>query len=371
LRCDGVALGVGAAAGAASSASICCSGVSVVVLAYEVHHEVVVGTVPHDVVFTEGGQTAAVVSDDYLVVLSLSGAWPVPLRVGLSEGLIEPPVAEEVVLSSDGRTALVRQFGIDEISVIDLLKGTRDPLSVGGNPTDLDVTVDGASAVVVCRGSNELWVLDLSNPFAEADVIAMPEGEVFGSVSLSADGQLGVLYSTASGQSRYGVWRRSAGDVVSRSLEKPVSAVGLSPNGGTALMFHDVDNGADVDPESVFYDAYAITMVDLQSLFANPIKLAAEPLSYAHSADGQTGFFVLEDQPYLGVLDYNTIGHDLQQLPSEPVHLGVLPGSNMAFVNQVQPLGRLSFFDADLRGSDQSPLQTITGFELNAAIDNE
>ena len=55
-------------------------------------------------------------------------------------------------------------------------------------------------------------------------------------------------------------------------------------------------------------------------------------------------------------------------LPSEPVHLGVLPEEDTAFVNQSHPLGRLSFYDPDV-ADGEAPLQTITGFELNSAIE--
>ena len=43
---------------------------------------------------------------------------------------------------------------------------------------------DGRRAVAVARGSNELWVYDLADVFAPAEVIALPEGEVLGSLAL-------------------------------------------------------------------------------------------------------------------------------------------------------------------------------------------
>jgi hypothetical protein len=72
----------------------------------------------------------------------------------------------------------------------------------------------------------------------------------------------------------------------------------------------------------------------------------------------------MKDQPYLELLDYRTFVPSEIQLPSNPVHLGTLPETNTAFVSQEHGLGRISFFD-----TDESVLQTITGFELNAAIE--
>jgi hypothetical protein len=43
-----------------------------------------------------------------------------------------------------------------------------------------------------------------------------------------------------------------------------------------------------------------------------------------------------------------------------------LPDTNTAFVSQEHSLGRISFFNAD-----EDALETITGFELNAAIEHD
>ena len=77
------------------------------------------------------------------------------------------------------------------------------------------------------------------------------------------------------------------------------------------------------------------------------------------------GFFILENKPYLELLNYETFVPSEVTLPSVPVHLGTLPDTNIAFVSQEHDLGRLSFFD-----TEESILQTITGFELNSAIEH-
>ena len=73
----------------------------------------------------------------------------------------------------------------------------------------------------------------------------------------------------------------------------------------------------------------------------------------------------MEGQPYLEMLNYRTLVPSEVRLPSVPVHLGSLPDTNIAFVSQEHNLGRISFFD-----TDEGDLQTITGFELNSAIDH-
>ena len=78
----------------------------------------------------------------------------------------------------------------------------------------------------------------------------------------------------------------------------------------------------------------------------------------------------MEGQPFLEVLDYVTLLPDEIPLKSDPVYVGVLPpldGSGEeppAWVSQDHELGRISFYEPET-----GTLETITGFELNAAIE--
>ena len=109
----------------------------------------------------------------------------------------------------------------------------------------------------------------------------------------------------------------------------------------------------------MFYDHYALTLVDLSDQFANPIRLDAEPIAYDNAADGQTGFVIMEGASSLEVLHYDTLIHDAIDLPSAPVYLGVLPETGTAYVSQEHDLGRISFY-----ASDSGEMRTITGFCL-------
>jgi hypothetical protein len=56
--------------------------------------------------------------------------------------------------------------------------------------------------------------------------------------------------------------------------------------------------------------------------------------------------------------------HDRVPLRSEAIFVGVLPGTETAFVTQEHDLGRISFYDTATEA-----LNTVTGYELNAAIE--
>jgi hypothetical protein len=173
-----------------------------------------------------------------------------------------------------------------------------------------------------------------------------------------------LLYSTASGESLYASWDRNSGDVVLRDLVKPVKGMGISPTGGTAIISHSASNGADVDSSSPYYNRPALSLVDLGTFFGSSLALPAEPTQFANTPDGETGFFVMDGQPFLEVLDFKTLIHDEIELKSNPVHLGTLLDTDTAFISQEHHLGRISFFHPE-----DSDLQTITGFELNANIE--
>jgi DNA-binding beta-propeller fold protein YncE len=325
----------------------------------------VVGANPRQVQFTESSDLAIVVSDQYLAMIDLTAATPGPTMVQIADDLLEAPVAEELEIAPDGSYAFVRQYGEDDIVVVDLASYVVERVGVGYNPTDLDITPDGAHAVVVSRGDSELWMLSTADPFAPADVIELPTSFVLGSLSMVPDGSSGVLYTTAVLQDRYATWDVSSGDVTVRSLVKPVGTMSISPTGQTLLVFHTQEDAVDADPDGSFYGEWALSMIDLEDFRANPLTLGSEPLEYANSGDGAHGYFVQDDVEAMVRLDYDTLLYEEVELKSQPEHVGVLPTSNYAWVSQVHDLGRISFYDPGTEA-----LETITGFELNSEIEH-
>ena len=218
--------------------------------------------------------------------------------------------------------------------------------------------------MAVARGAGELWLYDLADPTAAPEILQMPEGEVVGSIAFSSDGGPALLFSTASGVSRFTSWDPETGEFDLHPLPKPVAAVGVDPTGQTALILHDSANSDDMDPG--YEDLHGLTMVELSSFRANDYSLPAEPIAFAHSEDGEKGYFIMEDEAYLEILDYGSLLIDEVELKSDPVFVGTLPEMNWAFASQQHDLGRISFYDPET-----DSLKTITGFELNAGIEVE
>ncbi len=348
------------------------------------HFPLVVGFQPKQVKFAANSGLATVVSDEYLAVIDLSAEEPVPVLVQIAEDLGDPPEAEEVVLTPDGGYALVRQYAVDELVVVDLGSLEVRRIPAGSNPTDLDLSPDGSFAVVVARGSSELYVYDIAafGAFAEdtfaggpaptpepTEVIALPDGEIIGSLLFDPSGDQAILYTTASPEARYSVWRPvadpSGEDIQVHLLEKPIRSMAITPTGESMLVFHTLEDAPEADPSSPFYGEEAMTIIDLSDFRSNPLLLTAPTAGYANSNDGRWGYFIMEDQPELVAIEYETLLYDSVSLYSPAIYVGVLPESTYAYVNQEHDLGRISFYEPD-----EAILETITGFELNAGIEH-
>ncbi len=341
--------------------------ISLVDLASFEHHPMVVGFQPHQVRYTDQSDLALVVGDAWVALIDLGAASPSPSLVALTDDLVDPPQAQEIEIAPDGGFAFVRQFGADSIAVLDLTGFSVEHIAVGENPTDLDILPDGSRAAVVCRGSQELWLLDASDPEDDelAERLDLPPDQVLGSLLITPDGSQGVLYTTAALEDRYVTWDIETGSFETRGLVKPVASVSVSPSGESLLVFHTEEDAEDADPDSAYHGSWALSLIDLDDFRTNPLRLAAEPTAYAHSDDGEHGFFIMEGQPWLEVLDYGTLLPEDIELGSVPVHVGTLPGTDWAYASQEHDLGRISFYD-----SSEESLETITGFELNGEIEH-
>lgn len=330
------------------------------------HFPMAVGFSPSGVRWTDDGTRAVVVSDGSLAVIDLAAATPSPRLIAIAEDELDAPVAEEVELSPGGAWAFVRQRGTDSILVVDLAEGVVEAVPVGENPTDMDRTPDGTHLAIVARGARKVLTLDALDPFAAPESIDFPSDAAYGSVVFARDGTRGILYTNASLVPSYVSWDTATGAMVERSLMKPVQSVGIAPNGASLFVFHTLADAPDADPGDPFYGEWAMTPVSLDDFRSNPQILSSEPSGYTVGEDGAFGYFMLERQPYLEVLDFNTLLPEEVKLGSLPVFVGTLPGSSTAWASQEHELGRISFYDP-IAGT----LDTITGFELNSEIDHE
>ncbi len=345
---------------------------SFVSLATHEHFPMAVGFNPKSVVFTPDGSTAAVVSDQYLAIVDLREPAPFPELIEIATELVDPPVAEEVVLAPDGSYAFVRQFGASDIAVVDLDRKTIERVPIGGNPTDLDLSPDGGTAAVVARDLHQLFLLDVENPLAAPVIVPLPPDTAFGSLVYDPTGDQAVLFTNAALVNRYATWDIGSDQVVERSLVKPIGSIAITPTGESLLVFHTLEDAAGGDPFSPFVGEWAMTVIALSDFRSNPLLLPGEPIGYANGSNGRAGYWIMEGQYWLGSVDYRTLLHTEIPLSSLPEYVGVLPdldaGDSVepaAWASQDHPLGRITLYDPATGTTD-----TITGFELNSEIED-
>ena len=330
------------------------------------HWPLIVGYNPRQVRFTDDHARLLVVSDDYLCIIDLDDDEPTTRRVRISDDTVDPPAAEELLLSPDGSAAIVRQFGENNLTIVDLNTGEVEQVPVGDTPTDIDLSADGAELIAVARGSNELWIYAMDDLFASPRVIPLPPGLVFGSLVLSPDDARGVLYSSSSAAPLLAIWDRAAPEASALTVYgvvKGIADIQVTADSQRALVRHHRTSNGDLSADSPFYNREAITLLSLEDAFTNPIRLDAAPKTLAERGDGQVGVLQMEGAASVLRIDFARMLHDEVPLRSAVEHVGMMPGRDLAYASQAHDLGRISFYDTETRA-----LQTITGFELNAAV---
>jgi DNA-binding beta-propeller fold protein YncE len=345
--------------------------ISLVDVTNQTHYPMVVGFSPSDVAFTPDDSLAVVVADAWLARIDLTAATPSPTMVRVSDDLINPPRAEEVLLAPSGDIALVRQFGASSIAVVNLNTEEVQYTPIGDNPTDLDLEPGGLSAVVVSRGSHELYRFDLGAPFDAPEVLDLPADASLGSLLFAPSGDTAVIYTTATLEDRYATWDLTTNQIDLRSLPKPVKGMAVTPTGGALMVIHTREDAPDA-AQGPFTNSWALSLIDLNDFRPNTLRLPSEARGFVNSLSGDRGYLIYETESLLTVLDYNTLIATDVPLRSNPVWVGVIPDLDPtdgieppAWVSQEHPLGRIGFYNAD----DQS-LETLTGFELNSAIED-
>ncbi len=335
------------------------------------HFPMVVGFNPQDVAFTADSTLAAIISDAYLAVLDLTLETPTPDLIEIAEDVLDAPSAEEVVINYEGTYAFVRQYGSDDVVVVDLATLEVERIPVGSNPTDLDLTPDGEDIVVVARGSNQLTIYDAQEPLiGMPGILDLPEDEVLGSVLFSPDSTQAILFTTTSNTDHYTTWDLADDSFTVRALGKPIDSMTVTPTGQSLMAFHtgDLDDATSGD---FAYGKPGLSLIDLDDHRTNLLILPDEPSAYANSQTGEVGYLIMEGVETLAMLVYEQLLYEEIALKSEPAHVGVLPGTNFAYVNQEHDLGRLTFFDpVDPLEEEDDVLETITGFELNSGIEH-
>lgn len=345
--------------------------------------DLTVGFRPRKVVFDQVGSRAYVVTDDGISVIDLAQVFeqgpaivpPIPL----TDDPFEDASGFEVEVVAAGDLAVVRQPGQPWLRVVRLTgiaAGTGWELDLPSVPSDMELSPDGARAYLVLRETQQLAVVDVPGDLldpAGIELIDLP-GTALGSLSLTADGRRGVLYTNASLDERLTVIELDQPGYPRATfpLQKSVRAVGISPGGDKLIVLHaraPGDPGTATTFEEFIDRSFGYSVVDAATGFAKLQITLVDPGTFVFAGSHPRAYVVLDGGDAEGALaavqevELDTGVVRWIFLGSPPDTVGVLPDTGKVFISQRHPLGRVTFVDV---ATGQA--RTLTGFDLNSQI---
>jgi hypothetical protein len=283
-----------------------------------------------------------------------------------------PPAAGTVVpdvsFTPDGAYALVRQDGVQSITVVSLGDGSATTVPLPATPTDLTMSPTGTFAVAVLRDLSTIAILPVpgiaSAPTSYA-TLAVP-GEIVGRAIVTAGGDHALLFTTAAPVQRMTVVTLGASPTFrTLQLHAPILAVFPTPDARSAIVLHNLTT-----PTNGVEGAFSIVPI-AAALPANIISLAAPPTAVAVSPTGDRALVAMRDDTsgiygaYLA--NMSTLEAAQYPLASPPIAVGIVGGALAGYVAQDYSEGRITFLDLQGDGGAASA-RTITGFELGARV---
>ena len=328
---------------------------------------------PRAATFIPATNQALVLCDDAVAQVTLSPT-PSYRLIPLTEDIDEDLAVAEMKVSADGHFAWVRLLNEADLLVIDLTSSdplaavSRIPLSAIASDMDLA----DKNLILVDRENRTLEIYDAEHPEDEPKLIATPSNQLVGSLVVSTELNKAILYTTLTAKdvqgtseantplNRFSVWDLSNNQISLYELVKPVESVYLnrSSSGDVATFIHQGAADSDIpafDNQDAFSNFYFSDGLVIPTRLENPMKALAD------APNGRYEFMILEDNLNVVVIDYSSRQVSAIKVQSQPAFVGILTGSNVAYVSQEHELGRLSFIDAST-----AEVSTITGFELNS-----
>lgn len=329
--------------------------------------ELTVGYRPVAVSFDSAGLRAFAITQDGISVVALDAA-PAPAVIK-NIALTDMPAAgastTDVSITPDGAHALVRSDGQNKIAVFSLADGARTDVPLPGQPTDLDLSADGATAVAVIRDTSQVALLPVPGILADpANPSLVTIDASVGSVSLAPQSPMAFFYTNATPSPLLAVMDTAASPPAPKVilLKAPIQAVFPTPDAAHALILHDA-----LDTAGSHYPAALSIAPIALDLPAKIIGLDAPMISLAISPAGDHGLVAIGDEVkglyQLVLTSMPSLKVQKFPLASLPIAAGIVAGAGRGFVAQKHPDGRITFVKLA-----SGEAQTITGFELATQV---
>ena len=362
---------------------------------------------PTAVFFHQSSPLAYLVTDDGISVIKLDKVkrGDITEIVQVSDDYSEDPSMREVLVTDNGKYAVVRNLALPKVTVVDIHSGDLRYKAVEGLPTDVDLIPGQNQALLLLREQGLAYIADLAaiieappEPEEPPETDDPPErddppeddeeeeedptlakidiaGSNAGAAVVTRDGSAAVLYTTVGGVKAVTVM-----DLTTETFEwkafpvqKAVVGVGVSQQGGTALVLHEAESyAADASElEKTIATTEGFTLFDLHTGYRKLIQTKhrwTQQLFTSGEDDLDLKAYVLTPDPvdlthYVLSVDLATYIADEILLASSPTSMVFVPKSRKVAVSQDHENGRITFIDVD-----SSETYSVTGYELNGLI---
>jgi len=338
-----------------------------------------------NIFFHNSLDVAYLVTNDGVGVLDLAelkdgGITPL---VSISDDAAEDPDLREVLITPDGKYAVVRYAADPHLRVVELESGDMTLFELDAGATDLDLVPGSNQVLVVLRSAQKAVVVSLPKLFSdptEAAVSVDITGFLAGTAQVSPDGKYAVLYTTVKADKpedtirSVGILDLTAAPPSYRILpvQKPILAAAISPRSKSALLMHETEslmgNGSDI--EDAVSKSNGVTVMDLNTGYRKFIQMGhkwSQHLFVSTDTEDQQVFLLTPDPKDIDhqmvALSMTTYLQQVIHLISTPSSMVYVPLSNKVAVSQDHPSGRISFVD----GEDGSVF-SVTGYEIAGFI---
>ena len=332
------------------------------------------GFLPSKVQFASDSSRAFVVTEKSISIIDPAKATKPAIlpTVPLLKDAVTETKPAEVLVTPDGKLALLRQDGVKGVRAVDLATKAITDITLNGAPTDLDLTGKGSLAIAVLRDAGEVALLDVPGDITGGGTVdTLSTGKyTAGQATVTADGATAYLFTNASSQEVLLVADLKTRKLKVHPLQKGVRAVYTTPDSKTALVLHNKVAGTPSTKdgmESYIDKSYGYSLINMSLGFSKLELTDTDPGKVAFAPDSKTGYLTLSN-PSLQIrsveaMDLASFQVKSISLNSPPVALGVIPTTKQVYVPQSHALGRVTFVDMTTLTT-----KTVTGFELNSQV---
>ena len=332
------------------------------------------GFLPSKVQFASDSSRAFVVTEKSISIIDPAKQTKPSIlpTVPLLKDALSEPKPDEVLITPDGKLALLRQAGVKGIRAVDLTTKVITDLALSGEATDLDLTQKGAVAVAVLRQAAEVALIDVPGDITGGgSVDSLSTGKyTAGQATITPDGSKAYLYTNATAQEVLLIADLATRRLTVHPLQKGVRAVYSTPDSKTALVVHNKISGTPSSKdglESYIDKSHGYSLVNLALGFSKLLLTDTDPGRVAFAPDSRTGYLTLSDasagKRSVEAMDLASFQVKSIALNSSPVALGVIASTRQVYVPQSHHLGRVTFIDITTLTT-----KTVTGFELNSQV---